>query len=65
MSIKRIVSGILGFHIGNEWDDVWRAAEIQGKLTGAKTNLILLELCKKVEQLEKANEVPTKKPSSV
>lgn len=52
MNIKNIVEKILELHI-TDWDDTWKAAEIQGKMTGSRTNLILKELCKKVEELEK------------
>lgn len=54
--IKKQVEGILGLHIENDWADVWRAAEQQGKMTGSRTNQILRVICEKIDQLEQKNE---------
>lgn len=55
--IRKQVEGILGLHIADDnWADVWRGAEVQGKMTGSRTNQILRILCEKVEYLEKLNE---------
>lgn len=53
MTIRKEISNILGFYIGEDsWEDVWRASEIQGKMTGSRTNQILRILCERVEKLE-------------
>ncbi len=58
--IRKQVEGILQLHIyGENWLDVWTASEIQGKLTGSRTNQILRILCEKVEEFEKQHEENT------
>lgn len=57
LPVRKQVEGILGLHIsGDNWADVWQAAEVQGKMTGSRTNQILRVLCEAVEKLEKASE---------
>lgn len=50
-TLKKTVENILQLHI-TDWDDTWLAAEQQGKMTGSRTNKIILELCKAVETLQ-------------
>lgn len=51
--IRKQVEKILELHITDEgWADVWQAAEVQGKMTGSRTNKILLVLCEAIEQLQ-------------
>lgn len=52
MTIRKEIEAILELKI-TDWSDVFRAAEVQGKLTGARINKIIRVLCEKVEQLEK------------
>lgn len=53
MTIRKEVEGILELHLGeNGWKDTFHAAEVQGKLTGSRTNKIIRILCEKVEELE-------------
>ena len=56
LPIRRQVEGILQLHIdGENWLDTWTAAEVQGKMTGSRTNQILRILCEKIEALEKSH----------
>ena len=53
MNIRKTVEGILELHISdNNWKDVWQASEVQGKMTGSRTNQILRVLCEAVEKLQ-------------
>jgi hypothetical protein len=58
-TIRRQIEGILGLHIAdNSWQDVWEAAESQGKMTGSRTNKILRILCEATERLQdEANQI--------
>ena len=51
LTLRQVVSGILGFAV-QDWDQAFKDAEVQGKLDKAKTNRILLELCKRIEKYE-------------
>lgn len=63
MKIRKVVESILELHI-TDWDDTWLAAEQQGKMTGAKTNKILREVCKIIEELQKEqDEIPMESPT--
>ncbi len=50
-SIKKFVSGVLGFAV-QDWDSSWHDADVQGKLTASHTNRIILEICKRIEAME-------------
>ncbi len=50
-TLRKKVERILDLHI-TDWDDTWIAAESQGKMTGSRTNKILMALCEAVERLE-------------
>lgn len=65
MDIRKQIEKILELHIdGDNWDDVWRAAETQGKMTGSRTNKMIMYLCQAVEQLQKKDEqILSTKPS--
>ena len=55
LTIRKQVEGILQLHItGDNWKDTWQAAEQQGKMTGSRTNKILMFLCEAVEKLQNA-----------
>ena len=58
LPIRKQVEGILGLHItDNNWNDIWQAAESQGKMTGSRTNKILMFLCEAVEKLQNEKNV--------
>lgn len=62
MNLRKEISTILGLFISDYgWADAFKAAEIQGKLTNARTNKILLALCEHMEELE--NEKLKTKPT--
>ena len=53
LTIRQLVEGILQLHItGDNWKDTWQASEVQGKMTGSRTNQILRVLCEAVEKLQ-------------
>lgn len=63
MGIRQFVSGKLGAHIAEgQWDEVWKKCDEMGRI---KSNIqpILLELCKRVEQMEKDEEILPQKHS--
>lgn len=63
MKIRKQVESILELHI-TDWDDTWQAAEVQGKMTGAKTNKILKIVCQAIEQIQdNQDETPLESPT--
>lgn len=57
LPVRKQIEAILQLHITDDnWHDIWKAAEIQGKMTGSRTNQILRVLCEAVERLEKRHD---------
>ena len=62
MTLRQEVSKILGLFIDDYgWEDAFKAADIQGKLTNARTNKILLAICKRLDEQEQPTKSKTPK----